>query len=85
MAKRRSYSRRVFSQTRTETEISDVIIADVVGGVMTVFLALLFGVVEWGEVKELLFLAVVGAIIALTASFAYRFFFVCRNSMRMSP
>lgn len=58
MAKRRSYSRRVFSQTRTETEISDVIIADVVGGVMTVFLALLFGVVEWGEVKELLFLAV---------------------------
>jgi hypothetical protein len=74
--KHRPHFIKVLSETWKETELRDVIIMDLVGTAMTLFLALIFHVLEWDEIKELIFLALVGGVCGVIASFTYRFFFV---------
>jgi hypothetical protein len=73
--KRRSYFGMVFSRTREEMEIGELV-QEMAGGAVTVFLASTFHYAQQRELPELLFFALIGGIAGPVVGFLFRLVFV---------
>ena len=68
--------RKAFSETRKDTEISSVIIQDIGGCLVTIFLLFFLGVAKSDELLELILLTIGGGLSGVILFFLYRLIFI---------